>query len=152
MRFKAIPTEEVRRYRSGGQDANGQPPERRQTPGEGYPCRHCLKLIPKGQPVLILAHRPFTTVQPYAEVGPIFLCGVDCEAGGGAELPEFLVATQYILRGYSADERIIYGTGAVVPTGELVARASALFNDPSVAFAHVRSATNNCFHCRIERG
>jgi Protein of unknown function (DUF1203) len=152
MRFVPIPTDEVRRLRADGLDANGQRPERHVTTSDGYPCRHCLALIGTGKPVLVLAHRPFVTVQPYAELGPIFLCGEPCEAGGGAELPAFLTASQYILRGYSSDERIIYGTGAVVPTGEIPARAAALFDRPEVAFLHVRSATNNCFHCRIERG
>jgi hypothetical protein len=152
MRFVPIPSEDVRRYREGGLDANGQPPERHVTVSDGYPCRHCLALIDKGRPVLILAHRPFGSVQPYAELGPIFLCGDDCEAGGGAGLPAFLAAPQYILRGYSADERIIYGTGAVVATADIPTRAAALFENPAVAFLHVRSATNNCFHCRIDRG
>jgi hypothetical protein len=122
------------------------------TQSDSYPCRHCLELIDKGKPVLILAHRPFASVQPYAELGPIFLCGEECAAGGGAELPAFLAAPQYILRGYSADERILYGTGAVVPTEEIPSRAAELFARPEVAFLHVRSAANNCFHCRIERG
>ena len=152
MRFFAIPTDEVQRYRAGGPDANGLPPERHVTTSDGYPCRHCLKLIGKDKPVLILAHRPFVSVQPYAELGPIFLCGEECAAGGGPDLPEFLAAPQYILRGYSADERIVYGSGAVVPTAEIPARAAALFETPGIAFLHVRSATNNCFHCRIERG
>lgn len=152
MRFVPIPTEEVRRLRAGGPDANGQPPERHVAVSDGYPCRHCLALVGKGKPVLVLAHRPFVTVQPYAELGPIFLCGEDCAAGGGTELPAFLTSPQYILRGYSDDERILYGTGAVVPTGEIPARAAALLERPEVAFLHVRSASNNCFHCRIERG
>ena len=101
--------------------------------------------------MLVLAHRPFATVQPYAEVGPIFLCAEDCPCGDGADLPAFLTAPQYILRGYSADERIIYGTGAVVPTQEIPLRAAELLARPEVAFLHVRSATNNCYHCRIER-
>jgi hypothetical protein len=151
MRFTAIPTDVVRHYQAGGADANGQVPERRVTVSEGYPCRHCLKLIPKGAGVLILAHRPFGALQPYAEVGPIFLCADACEAGGGEELPEFLASPQYIVRGYSADERIVYGTGAVVPTQDIPARATALFENPGIDFVHVRSATNNCFHCRIDR-
>jgi hypothetical protein len=151
MRFVPIPTDEVRAYRLGGPDANGQPPERHVTSSGGYPCRHCLQLIGQGKPVLVLAHRPFATVQPYAELGPIFLCGEDCAAGGGAEVPAFLASPQYILRGYSAEERIIYGTGAVVPTADIPARAAALFERPEVAFLHVRSASNNCYHCRIER-
>lgn len=152
MRFVAIPTDQVQEYRADGPDANGQPPERHVTSSDGYPCRHCLKLIGKDKPVLILAHRPFASVQPYAELGPIFLCGEDCVVGGGSDLPAFLAAPQYILRGYSAEERIVYGSGAVVLTGEIVAQAAALFENPVIAFLHVRSATNNCFHCRIERG
>ena len=151
MRFVPIPSQEVDSYRSGGPDANGQPPERHVTSSDGYPCRHCLQLIEKGKPVLVLAHRPFASVQPYAELGPIFLCGEDCMAGGGEALPAFLTAPQYILRGYSAEERILYGTGAVVPTADIPARAAALFDRPEVAFLHVRSASNNCYHCRIER-
>ncbi len=151
MRFVPIPTDEVCSYRLGGRDANGQPPERHVTSSGGYPCRHCLELIETGKPVLVLAHRPFASLQPYAELGPIFLCGEECAAGGGETLPAFLTAPQYILRGYSAEERIIYGTGAVVPTADIPARAAALFENPAVAFLHVRSASNNCYHCRIER-
>ena len=152
MRFLAIPTDQVRAYRAGGPDANGQPPERHIAVSDGYPCRHCLKLILKGDGVLVLAHRPFASLQPYAEAGPIFLCEQECAPGDGPDLPEFLVSPQYIVRGYGKDERIIYGTGAVVPTPDIPARAAALFENPAVAFVHVRSASNNCYHCRIERG
>ncbi len=151
MRFTAIPTDQVRAWRAGAPDANGQPAERHQAAGAGNPCRHCLGMIPQGAGMLVLAHRPFATVQPYAEVGPIFLCAEDCQAGGGEALPEFLASPRYIVRGYGRDERIIYGTGAVVPTPDIPARAAALFKNPAVAFVHVRSATNNCFHCRVDR-
>jgi Protein of unknown function (DUF1203) len=151
MRFTAIPTAQVQSYRSGANDANGQPPERHVAHSDGYPCRHCLNLIPKGKGVLVLAHRPFDRVHPYAELGPIFLCEEDCSPGGGAELPAFLNSPQYIVRGYGRDERIIYGTGSVIPTPDIKARAAALFENPEVAFIHVRSASNNCFHCRIDR-
>lgn len=151
MRFTAIPTDQVRRYRAGGHDANGQAPERRVAEDAGYPCRHCLQGTPVGQEVLVLAHRPFASVQPYAEVGPIFLCAEDCACGDTDKLPAFLTSASYIVRGYSADERIVYGTGGVVATQEIPARAAALFDNPAVAFLHVRSASNNCYHCRIER-
>lgn len=72
MRFVAIPTEVARAYQAGGLDANGQVPERKLSDGGGNPCRHCLKMIPEGAGMLVLAHRPFPAPQPYAEVGPIF--------------------------------------------------------------------------------
>lgn len=150
MQFVAIPTEVVRAYQAGGPDANGQVPERKVSDGGCNPCRHCLKPIPEGAGMLVLAHRPFPAPQPYAEVGPIFLCADPCEAGGGEALPEML-ASDYIVRGYGADDRIVYGTGGVVATGAIPARAGALLADPRVAYVHVRSARNNCFQVRIDR-
>jgi hypothetical protein len=151
MRFVAIPTDLARHYQAGGRDANGQVPERTLAEGSGNPCRHCLKTVPEGAGMLILAHRPFPALQPYAEVGPIFLCADPCERGGGAELPAMLASPDYIVRGYGPDDRIVYGTGGVVATGAIPARAGALFADPGVAYLHVRSARNNCYQLRIER-
>jgi hypothetical protein len=151
MRYMAIPTDLVRAYQAGGADANGQAPERGVSDGDGNPCRHCLGMIPKGAGMLILAHRPFPAPQPYAEVGPIFLCADPCEAGGGVQRPEMLASPDYIVRGYGADDRIVYGTGGVVATDAIPARAEALFGDDRVRYLHVRSARNNCFQCRIDR-
>ncbi len=57
----------------------------------------------------------------------------------------------YLMKAYSADDRIIYGTGRVVGREEVVARAEALFVEPDVAYVDVRSARNNCFQTRIVR-
>ena len=151
MRYVALPTETARAYQAGGLDANGQSPERAVSDGGGNPCRHCLGMIPEGAGMLILAHRPFPAPQPYAEVGPIFLCAEPCARGGGAARPEMLGSSDYIVRGYGAGDRIVYGTGGVVPTVGIAARAGALLADPKVAYVHVRSARNNCYQCRIDR-
>jgi hypothetical protein len=151
MRFSPIPTPLVRAYQSGGLDANGQVPERQISDGDGNPCRHCLDLIPKGAEMLVLAHRPFPAPQPYAEIGPIFLCADACEAGGGAAMPQILESPTYIVRGYGPDDRIVYGTGAVVATEALPEEAARRLEDPRIAYVHVRSARNNCFQVRIDR-
>ena len=83
--FVGLPTEEVRQLQFGAGDANHQVPERHIARGDGNPCRHCLKHIPEGAEMLILAHRPFAETQPYAETGPIFLCADPCERHEGAE-------------------------------------------------------------------
>ncbi len=150
MRFSPIPTPIARAYQSGGLDANGQVPERQISDGDGNPCRHCLNLIPKGAEMLVLAHRPFPAPQPYAEVGPIFLCADACEAGGGEDVPQILESPTYILRGYGRDDRIVYGTGAVVATETLQDEAARRLQDPRIAYVHVRSARNNCFQVRID--
>lgn len=151
IRFTPIPTETVRAYQSGGPDANGQAPERHISDGTGNPCRHCLQMIPKGAVMLILAHRPFPAPQPYAELGPIFLCADACAAGGGDRIPAVLGSPDYIIRGYSAENRIVYGSGAVVPTPHIPAEAETRLADPRIAYVHIRSARNNCYQLRIDR-
>ncbi|AWB47534.1 DUF1203 domain-containing protein [Gemmobacter aquarius] len=151
MRFTPIPTDLARHYQLGGADAYGLPPERGVSDGTGNPCRHCLRHIPAGAGMLILAHRPFPDLQPYAETGPVFLCADACPAGGGKGLPEILSSPDYILRGYSADNRIVYGSGAVVPTARLMDEAASRLQDARIAYLHVRSARNNCFQVRIDR-
>ncbi len=151
MHYVAMPTEQARHYQAGGLDANGQLPERAVSDGGGNPCRHCLGMIPEGAGMLILAHRPFPSLQPYAELGPIFLCADHCERGGGDARPEALASPEYIVRGYGADDRIVYGTGRVVASESIPLRAAELFADPRVAYLHVRSARNNCYQARIDR-
>lgn len=151
LRFHPIPTATARACQAGGPDAYGLPPERRISDGDGNPCRHCLRMIPEGAGMLVLAHRPFGALQPYAETGPIFLCAEACEAGGGAGMPEILASPDYIVRGYGPDERIVYGTGGVVATALIPARAAELLAREDVAFVHVRSARNNCYQLRIGR-
>jgi hypothetical protein len=152
MQYVAIPTDVVRTLQAGGPDANGQVPERKLSDGGGNPCRHCLQMIPEGAEMLVLAHRPFPVPQPYAEIGPIFLCADACEAGGGEGLPEILASPDYIVRGYGSDDRIVYGSGGVIATEGIPARAEALFANPAIRYLHVRSARNNCYQLRIDRG
>jgi hypothetical protein len=149
--FEALPTEAVRALQRGGSDAYGRTPERNVSDGNGVPCRHCMRNVKAGEPYLVLAYRPFPELQPYAETGPIFLHAEECErAKPGAELPEMLASPDYVVRGYGADDRIVYGTGAVVPTAEIADRAEALLARGDVAYVHVRSARNNCYQCRID--
>ena len=151
--FTALPTDTVTAYRAGAPDAFGNPPERKISTGPGNPCRHCLRNIPEGAEMLLLAHKPFEGTHPYAEVGPIFLCARACPRGGGTNMPEiFTTAPDYLIKGYSADDRIVYGTGAVTPTPEIAQRLDAIFADPQVAYIHMRSARNNCYQARVDRG
>jgi hypothetical protein len=151
VRFIPISTQIARHYQAGGPDANGQSPERQICDGPGNPCRHCLRMIPVGAQMLVLAHRPFPALQPYAETGPIFLCADPCLSGGGAQLPEILASSDYIVRGYGPDDRIVYGTGGVIATPQIAERAAELLTNPEISYVHVRSARNNCFQCRIDR-
>lgn len=151
LEFHALPSEAVETIHHTGLDSYGNPVERHPlAEAGGVPCRHCLCHVPEGTPYLTLAHRPFQTRNPYSETGPIFLCAEECERAQPApEPPAMLQAEAYILRGYSTDERIIYGTGKVTPRNEIVDYATSLLTRPDVAFVDLRSASNNCFLCRI---
>ncbi|MDP9837886.1 hypothetical protein J2T09_002646 [Neorhizobium huautlense] len=150
--FTAMPTDYAENLRNGGTDAYGNPPETATSDGPGHPCRHCLKNIDAGEAFLILAHRPFPSLQPYAETGPIFLHAKSCERYEATEvLPPMLQSPEYIVRGYGADDRIVYGSGAVTPTTEITDRAKMLLAREDIAYLHVRSARNNCYQCRIDR-
>lgn len=152
LRITPLDTPLVAAYRQGAADANGQTAERGVSDGGGNPCRHCLRYIPKGAPMLILAHRPFPAPQPYAEVGPIFLCAESCTAHNGPELPEALTRSpDFLIKGYSDDNRIVYGTGVVIDQANMMARAAEILADPAVAYVHIRSARNNCYQARIDR-
>ncbi|MCA1407830.1 DUF1203 domain-containing protein [Ensifer sp. IC3342] len=149
--YISMPDNDARRLRGGGLDAYGNQPERRVSDGTGVPCRHCLRNVDGGKPYLVLAYRPFASVQPYAETGPIFLHADECPAHDGHALPPILASSkEYLLRGYGSDDRIIYGTGGVVSTERLAERAEELLARADVAYVHVRSAKYNCYQCRIE--
>ena len=152
IQFVGLPTAKVSQAKSAGRDAYDQPIEVHTSTGEAYPCRHCLGETPTGQTYLVLAWKPFETANPYAETGPIFLCQSDCKPlAPSSEVPATLRSAQYLVRGYGADERILYGTGRVVETRKIPDYARQLLEDPTVAFVDVRSAANNCFQCRVLR-
>jgi len=149
--FKALSSELCEGWRAGGVDANGQVPERVVSDG-GNPCRHCLNDIPDGKETLILAHRPFETLDPYAEVGPIFICAECQRRGDSAELPPVVsVRAQHLLKGYLLGDRIAYGTGAIVGTGDIPDTIDRIFRGADIAYIDVRSASNNCFTVRVHR-
>jgi hypothetical protein len=152
LKFIALDSAQVRRLRNAAADANGQPPELSISDGDGNPCRHCLAEIERDKPMLILAHRPFDSLQPYAETGPIFLCAEDCARYPQSDgVPALYRNREMLIRGYDHRERIIYGSGKVIDMRSIHAEAERLFADPELAFIHVRSSSNNCYHFRIER-
>ena len=153
IQFTSLPTEQVIAYQSGAPDAHGQVPETHISDGSAIPCRHCQQEVAAGDPYLILSYMPFDALQPYAETGPIFLHANACERYTDYDTipPMFLSREAFLLKGYSTDNRIIYGTGKIVKTSGLTHYAAELLEDPLVAYVHVRSALNNCFSCRIDR-
>ena len=155
MELRLVPLDRqfVSQVREGGPDANGQPAERAVSDGVGTPCRSCLRDVPEGAAMLILAARPFPALQPYAETGPVFLCEGECEPWDGLGLPPVLSASpDYLVKGYSRDHRIVYGTGRIAPAQHIEGYAATLLERPDVAFVDIRSARNNCWLARAVPG
>jgi hypothetical protein len=151
LSVRGISSEEVERIRRGGPDANGQPALVRIAEGPANPCRHCLGLITEGEEKLVLAYRPFPALQPYAELGPIFLHARACGRYDAERLPAwFDFMDPALVRGYGADDWIRYDTGAVVRGPEIDAACRRILADPTIAYVHVRSKFN-CFQCRVDR-
>lgn len=148
--FHPLDPDFVASVRTGGPDANGQPAEHAVSDGDGVPCRSCLCDVPKGAPFLVLAARPFPTLQPYAELGPIFLCAKDCAPWTGQGVPPILrTSPDYLLKAYDNADRIIYGTGRITDCDDVPEYAAQLLSRGDVAYVDVRSARNNCFQTRI---
>lgn len=153
LHYSGMPSELAAAYRAGAPDANGQVPERRVSVDGDEPCRHCLGTVAVGEAFLTLAYRPFPALQPYAELGPVFIHADACLAHDPAQgqPPRETRGSGRILRGYGADDRIVYGTGKVVANADIEAEAAAILRRTDVAYVHMRSATNNCFTLRIDR-
>ncbi len=151
-KISGLPGDVVKKIHQSRLDANNQPLEVHTSDGNGNLCRHCLQMIGEGDEYYILAHRPFTVTQPYAEMGPIFLHVKNCseyEDSGGT--PEALTnKDNLLLRGYDEDERIVYGTGGIVPTQNIREHAEKLLQLDRVSFVHIRSANYNCYQARID--
>jgi len=139
-------------YRAGALDGYRNAPEQGVSSGTGVPCGHCLNIVPEGEGFLVVAHRPFSILQPYAETGPIFICQPDCSALSATEIPQVLEASpEYLIKGYTSNQRIKYGTGAIVPKENFTSKLSALLARSDLAFVDLRSAKNNCWLTRVTR-
>lgn len=150
--FVPMDGETAAHLRAGGADSYGHPAERRTSDGGGVPCRRCMGMVEKGDDYLIAAWRPFSNLHAYTETGPVFLHARDCTVPEPAGvLPAFLESPEYIVRGYGADERIVYGTGGVVAREKITVRVEELLADTAIAAVHIRSARNNCYHCKAVR-
>ena len=62
----------------------------------------------------------------------------------------FSARNQMIIRGYDVRNRIVEDTGQLIETKNIQVAAKYLFKNIEISYQHVRSASNNCFQCRIE--
>ncbi|WP_420549033.1 DUF1203 domain-containing protein [Curvivirga sp.] len=153
IQFTSMPTKDAEHYWNGGLDAYGQKPQSGISDGSGLPCRHCQQDIEEGEEFFLLAYKPFEKDQPFTETGPIFLHKHACtrypETSATPEM--FLKRESYLVKGYKEDDSIFYGTGKIIPPSEIENYAKEILSNEDVSYLHIRSATNGCFSCRIDR-
>lgn len=118
--------------------------------GNPHQCRVCLTMSKPDEGVILLAHCPFESNQPYAETGPIFVHERLCQpytddSAYPAEFPRSAV----VLRGYSSEDRIV----AAEAVGERVVEnvIGEMFANPAVEYLHARNLGYGCFMFRINR-
>lgn len=118
--------------------------------GKPHQCRVCLDLSHPDESVLLVAHRPFASVQPYAEMGPIFVHQRECHPYPEVDAwPARFPRTAVVLRGYSAEDRIVAAETVGERPAEQVVRE--MFANPAVCYLHARNRDYGCFMFRIDR-
>ncbi len=118
--------------------------------GKPHQCRVCLTLSHPDESVILLAHRPFESQQPYAETGPIFVHERPCQpyVENSIYPPDF-PRSAVVLRGYSSDERIL--DAQAVGKREVETVIAELFANPEIAYLHARNLGHGCFMFRLDR-
>ncbi len=93
-----------------------------ETVEDRVPCRSCLQLCQPGDDVILMAHRPFETDGPYAEL---------------------------VVRAYDHAGRIF--DAAVAEPGSHEEAIAGFFEHPEVRFLHARNVAYGCFLYQIDR-
>src|SRR5215203_1796954 len=112
--------------------------------GNPHQCRVCLTMSHPDEGVILLAHRPFESNQPYAETGPIFVHERPCQpyADSSTYPPEF-PRSAVVLRGYSSQDHIV---GAEAVEERMVETViGEMFANPAIEYIHARNLGYGCF-------
>ncbi|MFJ8104536.1 DUF1203 domain-containing protein [Streptomyces sp. NPDC096132] len=122
----------------------------------GAPLRCCLRRGAPGETVALVSYAPLrrwaarTGAEPgaYDEQGPVFVHAEPCPGPAAADGPPFANAHRTVRR-YSYDGHIL--GGALVEVGGLGEAFRNAFDDPDVAFVHVRAVEYGCFLYEVGR-
>ena len=158
MSYKIIPVKStfLQRAREFGLDDQGQAVERLIACG-GEPCRDSLHRAKTGDELILASYCPFEIAGPYREYGPIFIRADEHEymntQAHFEHLPDLIeqayLGPQFVLRAYSAQERIV--DACLTAPQQCEADLQALLIRPEVQFVLVRFPAYGCYACRIER-
>jgi hypothetical protein len=115
-----------------------------------HQCRACLHLTEPEEGFILLSYSPFTSDQPYAEVGPIFIHERECRPSGETqEYPAEFPREAVVLRAYNERDEI--EDAGFVGNRPVEQAIAGLFENPRVSYLHARNSTYGCYMFRIDR-
>ena len=150
FRVAALDADELDEIRSSGVDALGNPISISVDEEGGAPLRCCLTEAQPGERIALIAHRPFRSAGPFAEVGPVYVHAERCP---GYQEPHaypagFRHRTQ-VFRSYGYDGTIV--DAEIVAGDDAEDAIERLLARPEVAFLHGRNVLYGCYMFAIER-
>jgi len=119
-------------------------------PEGGAPLRCCLRRSEAGESLALVSYAPLrrwaagagTDPGAYDEQGPVFVHAGECPGPDGDE-PYPFGGARRVVRRYSPEGRILGGT--LVGADGIEDGVRDAFDDPEVAFVHVRAVEYGCF-------
>jgi hypothetical protein len=113
------------------------------------PCRSCLRISKAPEDLILLSYQPLADVNPYAEVGPIFIHAQPCAPYDSPDFPADFLERELVVRAYNLEGRI---ADAVVAAPGKAERAAADFlRGDAIVEVHVRHRSYTCYDFRIVR-
>jgi hypothetical protein len=149
-----IPTETAERFRRTGIDDNGNMLRRLMaTEASGFPCRHCLRLVQPGNPVLLGSYALPRPRGIYWTPSPIFLYADTCPRFEIAdEVAQIVRANALVsVRAYDDADQCLYELGQVCAGEDVDAPLAWALDDPRTAFVNIHTARPGCLLTRVER-
>ncbi|MFK0116829.1 DUF1203 domain-containing protein [Streptomyces sp. NPDC090994] len=122
----------------------------------GAPLRCCLHRSAPGDRLALVSYAPLrrwaaaTGADPgaYDEQGPVFVHAKECPGPDPADGGLPFTDSHRVLRRYSAEGHIL---GGRLVEQDFEGALREAFDDPAVAFVHVRAVEYGCFHYGVER-
>ena len=114
-------------------------------------CRRCLRRFNPGERRLLFKYRPFQREGVFAEAGPIYIHENDCRPDGEilTSYPDDFRELPLLLRAYTQNDEQV--DSKLIQNGDAETVVQKFFDDPNVAFIHLRDGESGCYYGRIER-
>jgi hypothetical protein len=118
--------------------------------GQPHQCRVCLELSKPDEGVILFAHSPFATQQPYAETGPVFIHERESTPYKNIDqYPPQFPHRAVVLRAYNCEDAIV--DAEAVGEREVEQVIAELFEREEIAYLHARNLAYGCFMFAINR-